>query len=318
MKTLNEKENQIIQKYQQNVSIDEICNEYEVNEQQIRQVLKQNNIDRKKTSFSDELQERIIELYTQGHTQKYIEETLLISRSGIINTLKRNNIPRRSSSENNQKYDRNSHYFDNIVTENQAYILGMLFADGNNNTAHNSITLSLQERDKHLLEQIAYEIGYSGPLRLNPLHEINPNYQNHYILNINDEHMSQTLNELGMVNAKSLKLQFPIFLPQNLRRHFMRGYFDGDGNIYYDQKRKKCQTQTVGTFHFCAHLSQELLGLDCKNCIKHPKQCSDNTFVVQTGGNKSSYTFLSWMYEDSNLKLERKYAQFESFSSQYH
>lgn len=103
----------------------------------------------------------------------------------------------------------------------------------------------------------------------------------------------------------------------NLISHFVRGYFDGDGNIYYDKKRNKCQTQTVGTKNFCETLSNILFKMGCKNNIKHPKQCSDNTFIIQTSGNKSSSIFLSWLYQNSEFRLERKYQQYLSFISSY-
>lgn len=83
------------------------------------------------------------------------------------------------------------------------------------------------------------------------------------------------------------------------------------------KKRKKCQTQTVGTIDFCNKLSEILLNMDCKNSIKHPKQCSQNTVVIQTAGNKSSYHFLSWIYDDVEMKIERKYQKYKKFCEEY-
>lgn len=300
-----DEQNEIIEMYKNNVGVEDIIDIFKSDEQHIRKVLKAFEIDRQYNKFSQELYSRIIELYQRNYTQDKICESLLITRTGLINTLNRNGIPRRTSSECNRRYSRNQNYFDQIDTPNKAYILGMLYADGNNHLKHNSITLTLQESDKELLLAVKEELKYNGPLRFIPLHDKNPNYQNQYCLCINDEYMSQKLAELGVVNAKSLVLEFPSFLDPNLLSHFIRGYFDGDGNIYYDKKRNKCQTQTVGTVNFCNALSNILFGFECKNNIKHPRQCKENTVIIQTSGNKSSYQFLSWMYDNADRSKVR-------------
>ena len=223
----------------------------------------------------------------------------------------------RTSSECNRKYDRDQHYFDKIDTPNKAYILGLLYADGNNHSKHNSITLSLQEEDKELLEQIRSELKYEGPLRFTPLNKKNLKHKNAYVLCINDEYLSHQLIHWGVVDNKSLILTFPQFLPDDLISHFVRGYFDGDGCIYYDNKRNKCQTQTCSTYEFCQELSNLLLHFNCKNSIKHPKQCHNKTAILQTSENKSSYYFLSWIYDNAEMKLERKYNQYLSFLHVY-
>ena len=46
------------------------------------------------------------------------------------------------------------------------------------------------------------------------------------------------LIKLGVTPRKSLTLKFPTFLNEDLMRHFIRGYFDGDGCIW-DGKRQK-------------------------------------------------------------------------------
>jgi intein/homing endonuclease len=57
---------------------------------------------------------------------------------------------------------------------------------------------------------------------------------------ISNKYFWNTLNNLGCIPKKSLRLEFPnenIFKSKDLIRHFIRGYFDGDGcftrHIYY-------------------------------------------------------------------------------------
>ena len=47
----------------------------------------------------------------------------------------------------------NKNFFNKIDTEEKAYFLGFLYADGYNNTDRNSVALSLKEDDKEILEK---------------------------------------------------------------------------------------------------------------------------------------------------------------------
>ena len=315
--TQNQKE-QIIKMYNDQIDIDTIINTFEFNEHDIRFILKENQIDRKYNAFTDELYQRIIYLYDKlKYTKKRICYDLLVSEHGIDKTLSRNGISKRSYSENNRRYYRNQHYFDNIDTPNKAYILGLLYSDGCNNTNHNSITLSLQEDDVDILKKVKEEIEYAGDIRLVPLHSKNNNYKDQYVLCINDEYMSKQLETLGVINAKSLILKFPDYLRDDLIRHFVRGYFDGDGCIYIYPNKSKCTTSVVGTVDFCNTLSSILSSFGYKNSIYHPNQCKPETVVLRTGGNKSSYQFLSWLYEDAEMKMKRKYQKYIDFCESY-
>lgn len=313
-----EQEKQIIDMYKNNVGIDEIIEYFNVQECDIRKILKENKVDRNYNFFSQELFDRIIFLYLEKKlNQSQVGREVLVTQRGVSTVLDRYNVQKRPETEIHRIFDRNSHYFDEINTPNKAYILGILYADGCNHINHNAIHLQLQERDKEILEKIKYEIEYEGPLRFNPTHEKNNRFQNSYILCINDEHMSKKLNELGVVNAKSLTLKFPTFLKEDLLSHFIRGYYDGDGCIYYYERFQKCQTQICGTRDFCEKLSEILTLMNIKHCIKHPKQCHENTVVLATNGNKSSYNFLSWLYKDADLKMNRKYQSYLSFCQKY-
>lgn len=302
---------QIIEMYKNNINIDDIMMFFGSQEKDIRYVLKTNSIDRVYNTFNNELYERIIKLYKDGNSQKYISEQLLIGESCVPKTLKRYGEHTRTYSEANRRYSLNEHYFDCIDTPSKAYLLGMLYADGCNFTEHNAITLSLQEEDRNVVDFFKSEIEYEGPIRVNKLSKRNSKYKDQCVLCINDEYMSQKLESLGVVKAKSLILKFPDFLCDELVCHFVRGYFDGDGSVSYDEKYQKCYTKIAGTKEFCEKLSEFLDKLNCKHHIIHPKQCNDhNTFVLQTCGNKSSLTLLSWIYDNDEFHMERKYQKY--------
>lgn len=313
----NEEQYKIIDLYKKSTSIDELIYMFNSCEHDIRVILKENSIDRVYNTFSDELYQRIITLYQQKCTQKEICYRLLVSEHAIRKTLKRNNIPMRTYSENNRKYELDEHYFDTIDTQNKAYILGLFWADGCNHLGHYSITLCLQEDDKEVVEFVKNELKYEGPISYIKLSKKNKNHKNQYKLCINDEYMSKKLNELGMVQAKSLVAKFPECVPEKLYSHFIRGVFDGDGCIYYDEKRNKCTTETVGTNLFCEKCSDILHGIQCKHYLYRSKKWNDSTMSFRTTGNKSSEIFLDWIYNDAEFYMKRKHDKYLYFKQKY-
>ncbi len=313
----DEQQYKIVELYKNGTNIDEIISMFDSCEHDIRTILKSNKIDRSYNNFYSELCARIVKLYQDKFTQKEICHRLLISEQGIRNTLKRNNIKMRSYSECNRKYFLNENYFDNIDTQNKAYLLGMLYADGCNHLEHYSITLSLQECDYDVVNFMKNELEYDGKIMFIDMKRKCNKWNNQYKLCINNEHMSKKLNELGVVNAKSLLLKFPKWLDESLYPHFIRGYFDGDGCIYYNEKMKKCTTDLVGTKNMCENISEILSNLGIKNHIDHNKNWGDNTFSVRTSGNKSSLSFLSWMYDNVEFCMERKYQKYLYVKEKY-
>lgn len=309
---------QIIDMYQNNISIDDIIKYFDVREKFIRRVLKDFQLDRKYNYFSDELYSRIEKLYLDNWSCRAISEELFIHENSITKILKKRNIRIRTYSENNRIYSLNEHYFDNIDTSNKAYLIGLLYADGCNHIKHHAITLSLQEEDIDVIEFMKHELEYGGPIRINKLNEKNKNYKNQCILCINSVYMSNKLEELGVINSKSLILTFPTWLDEQFYPYFIAGYFDGDGCISYDEKRRKCFTKIAGTKEFCDKLSDVLSDIGCKHHIIHPKQCKDsNTYVLQTGGNKSSLLLLDYIYDNNSFHMNRKYQKYLYFKEKY-
>jgi intein/homing endonuclease len=149
-----------------------------------------------------------------------------------MNTLKRNNIPRRTTQHYTVKYITNEKFFDIINDEEKAYFLGLMYADGNNyvRIPHSyEVSIKLQEQDKYILEKFRDLLSPQTNLKLIIDKKIKTKY---CLFKINSKILSHQLSELGCVPAKSLILEFPKFISNNLIHHFIRGYSDGDGSIY--------------------------------------------------------------------------------------
>lgn len=252
--------------------------------------------------------DKIVDLYKSGLSKEKIEKIYNVSNSVIDRIFRIKNVKCRDNSHKGRKYYINENYFDEINTPNKAYILGLLFADGCNANNSNLIKIELQERDKEILDKINIELEYTKPLRLHKLNEINSNWQNTYALEITNKHMSETLNNIGMIPNKSLVLEFPTWINDNLMRDFVRGYFDGDGHIEWS---KTHFLTLASSKEFCEGLQYYLKNeLNIISTIYLTGNKESNTRVLHIFKNEQIKKFLNWIYKDSILYIDRKYEKY--------
>ena len=249
------------------------------------------------------------ELFTKYESGKYTGADLAkeypISLTAINGLLRRNGYKAKSQSELQRKYDIDETFFDVINTEEKAYFLGLLYADGYNNTDRNSVALSLKEDDKEILLRLNSLLQPSKHLQY--VEYKTTNSSNQYRLVIANKHISKKLVELGCDKAKTYTLKFPLDsqVPKHLVRHFVRGYFDGDGWV---GKKAIC---IVSTLNFCNSLAEILnqeLNVNSYIRARHPER--NNNIRMLELSNKSARLFLKWIYKDSNIYLQRKHEQF--------
>src|ERR1017187_5347646 len=94
-----------------------------------------------------------------------------------------------------------------INFKNKAYILGLLYADGNMHKNNNVISLELHGRDKEILEKINKELNHNKPLFVHKFvykhngKKINKTY---YRLDITNYKIYNDLLSFGLIPNKSL------------------------------------------------------------------------------------------------------------------
>ena len=108
------------------------------------------------------------ELFAKYETGKYTGADLAkeypITLTAINGLLRRNGYKSKSQSELQRKYSINENFFDVIDTEEKAYFLGFLYADGCNATNRNAVILSLKEDDRDILEKLNSLLQPQKPL----------------------------------------------------------------------------------------------------------------------------------------------------------
>lgn len=256
----------------------------------------------------------IISLYESGLSQAKVGELYNVQGYVIGKILRKCGVQARDHSHKFRKYTINENYFDVIDTHNKAYILGLLFSDGCNYPPQRRVKLELQERDKDILDKINIEIESNKPLSVNNLSDKNSNWQNTYRLDITNKHISDKLVELGMIQNKSLVLEFPQWLDISLYGPFLRGYFDGDGHIEWS----KTKFLTIAsTSQFCEHVKifcKKYLNIDCS--IYNTANKNSNTKVLHVCGKEKIKQFLDFIYNDADLCIERKYNTYQKICTE--
>lgn len=212
-----------------------------------------------------------------------------------------------------RKYFFDYKYFDVIDSEHKAYWLGLIYADGSHNPDRYTLRICLKDEDKELLKSFYKDIGCEREIS----YSYNKDYKKYYPnVCVQHPHLSQSLILNGLSKDKSFKIKFPsdLIVPKDLKRHFIRGYFDGDGGIYIPKEPIGCQKicyYITGNIEFMTGLKEFLLtNIKGYQDIQFRKSMTSNVYSLVRGGRFKAQEFLNWIYFDSTIYMQRKYDKY--------
>ena len=262
-----------------------------------------------------EYADNIVEMYEGGKSAVEIARIYNCSHKTILEILYNADVEIRDASNNRRKLSLNDDCFDIIDTEEKAYWLGFLYADGS--VCGNDISLTLHSQDSEHIEKFKQFTNYGGITRVYSNKGLDTLYCRVTIVN---KHLSETLKAQGCVERKSLILKYPKGLAKELHRHFIRGYFDGDGCIGYSKVRDRYVINLLGTKEFLEEVNnifKDNLGIVIKS-PKIAKKPNKNVYQFCYGAYMDIEKILKFLYEDSNIYLERKYKRYKDFINKLH
>lgn len=275
-------------------------------------ILKQNNVKirgRKTYIISDRVKKKIKKMYIDlDMNMSEIKKRLNVSSRFIEKALKELHIPIKDSGWGNKKYKVHREYFDCIDSENKAYFLGLIYADGSLKNTNLSITLV--ESDGYILHKFAKDIFFNDyNLNFIDMNSKNKNHQNQLKLNISDKLITDALKEKnGLFENKGLKIRFPLFIKNDkLLTHFVRGYFDGDGCISLSKNNTKAVVTFLGNKEFIEGLKNWLYSWNINSNIYAKK---NEIFEIRISEKISINRFSDLMYKNSKVFLKRKRDKF--------
>lgn len=237
-----------------------------------------------------------------------------INPSAVCFLLNKFGIERRDA-KNKSKFILNHNYFNEINSSEKAYWLGFIFADGFV-TKNKYIGIALSNKDENHLEKFKKAIESNHIIHTYKCDEKSYSNPDNFYSKIifKSEIMSNVLKKYGCIEQKSLKLKFPN-IEKQYYKDFIRGYFDGDGSFSFSHKNY--DFKIVGTREFLIEiiniLNKELnLNMTEENLYKRYKN-DKNTFYTSIGNKTKTLQFLNYIYEDSNIYLDRKYKKYLDF-----
>lgn len=310
---LDQYKEEILAQRKAGAQIKEIASKYNVsNSSMARFVSKYMPSNKHMHGYSEELQNEIVELYRDGWKIYDIAIKERITESTISRIIKEHGVHVRTPDQHARKYTLDHHYFDNIDTENKAYILGLLYADGCIQPERNFVTISLQESDVEVLRGLQSELKTDKPLSYLELSKKKSTFRNQYMFCLNSKYMAPVLVSKGLVPNKDFKLQFPTsdIVPNEFIPDFLRGYMDGDGSI----AKRECRCSITGNIDIIQSMSdylQETLGIHSSVYIPHKDHITATRCLTIAGRNQVK-KYLDYIYRDGNcgLHIPRKYQQY--------
>jgi hypothetical protein len=187
----------------------------------------------------------IKEMYENGLSAKAVADALnkkynttVHTRDSVRWSLTKTKAKLHRKGELNRLHSVNDHYFSEISTEEQAYILGWIWTDGNifirrskNANSDFILQIYLHEIDVAVLELIKKALNVTYPIgEYKDEWPSKAGYSTMKYLKIFSKPLVEDLIKLGCTPNKSFTIQ-PPSLSKELMQHFWRGAIDGDGHI---------------------------------------------------------------------------------------
>lgn len=194
-------------------------------------------------------------------------------------------------------------YFHSIDTDEKAYWLGFIAADGTVSLSgrQRSIRIDLQPRDLHWLERFRDTVA--------PGMKIIKHGDRSYSVGIGSQEMVRDVMNLGILPRKSYNLEWPS-IPDALAIPFLLGYFDGDGSFTprYNRSDGQYQWMLLGTLPLLT-VARALIERHAQVALKEPvrqrKDGSPHLYRISANGPRA--TIIDRMLNQSGLGLPRKH-----------
>lgn len=214
----------------------------------------------------------------------------------------------------------NENIFDSIDSEEKAYWLGFIYADGCISKKQNTFELSLSYKDKEHLEKFNKFMQYQGNNVKIGTVTVNNKTFTRCRWAVKNKHLKNTLISKGCIPAKSLVLKFPdlnIFSNIDLIKDFIRGYIDGDGCITYNiQSHKIMSLNILGTEDFLTGVKDHL-PVKYNYVLGYNNKSKNKLVRVLSINGKNGLNILFYLYENATIYLNRKYKKYIQYCRLY-
>jgi len=256
---------------------------------------------RKLKYLSEQEEKQVLDKRTNGFSLKSIIKEFGISDRHYYEIMGKHNVKLK---EHIPKYNFNENYFEKIDTEDKAYFLGFIVADG---CVHCTNNIKIIQKEPDILYEFKEYIKFEGPVFFSKKRNIAS-------IGVSSDKMKNDLEKLGVFSNKTMVIKYPK-INKELESHFMRGVFDGDGciSIHHDKRDASERGQVnicSGSIEFINQYVDNLV--EYANVKKNNIRCPKGTYhVIDWGGLTDVENIYKFFYKDATVFLERKKETFD-------
>jgi len=280
-----------------------------------------------KPAFTIDQARELRRRYEAGETTVSLAKEHGVSGSCVSSWIKRVGGTIRSNSESKRKYHFDESYWDNIDSQDKAYWLGFLMADGYVTRGRN-IQCTLSGRDTEHLSLLLASMKATYSVS----EYIRDGYPKAAICLTSIPAASRLIG-MGWNEFKlNGSLKILEFIPDGLMRHFIRGFFDGDGSIGKSERKGKGRKSLRYSYNyilvapiehydfldFVREYIVRSVGVADKS-IKRSRRKEDgklhSVYRCHWNGNQQIKRIGEWMYKDAACYLQRKKDRFDELSN---
>lgn len=193
-----------------------------------------------------------------------------------------------------------------INNQYKAYLLGLFYADGNISLNQTHCRIALHEQDVEVLNSIKTKFNFFKMYQDKNKHQFI--LYSGYALIKKDLISNGCFPQKSTINKNITKLPK---LKNNLIRHFIRGYFDGDGGCYLDINSNKIQKR-VYIYSASKNLLEEISNiLRQNNIVSILRNSREDLYILQIS-TVSYKEFYNYLYIRATIKMRRKVDKFKT------
>lgn len=203
---------------------------------------------------------------------------------------------------NRDRYSKaNTSLFNEISSEEEAYWIGFLFADGNVYTKNGKSCISLSLIDMDHIDKFKSFIGVDN--------NIYKTSNGSYTYQFSSFEICQNLKKYGIVDQKSKNGIIETNFDSKYLIHFWRGVIDGDGWVLIKRFKSRNKIRIQPTIGICGTLDtcEKFINFLNKKNIKFNSKIRDHKSIKKIQfSDKVAISIIELLYKESNIHLNRK------------
>jgi hypothetical protein len=188
------------------------------------------------------------------------------------------------------------------ITKESSYWAGFIAADGCVSLSQQKLRILLKDDDRSHLEKFKTMINFDGNVYTYDREKGSP----YCVINIYGipTVLSDLEENFSVIERKSLIIEPPNIYDEKMIRHFVRGYFDGDGSIY--------KVSQGNTWRACITGGKSILEWIQEKFGGGKIYIDKSHFQLVFAGFRDTLNFLNWIYHGCNedVRLDRKYDRY--------